>query len=221
MKKLIYIFSFVLATTAIAQNTNSLEFQKLKLKQAKAYADKAVTADVMQTIILLEGPQSTYKDSLAYMYFNARNYVSTFLVCNDILKMRPNNMEILEMKSFSLENMGAIDNAITSYKELFSKSNNNYHAYKIAGLLLALNKFDEAYTTIKKADALPDDNKMTVSFMVNKNYNQNVKLKAAIAYLEGIIALNLKKDAEAKVSFERALQIFPDFVLAKSKLTTL
>ncbi|WP_298287388.1 hypothetical protein [uncultured Lutibacter sp.] len=221
MKQLLYIFSFVLATTAIAQNTTSTELQKQKIKQALAYGDKIIAADAMYSIVAIEGPQSTYKDSLAYLYFNARNFVSCFLVTNDILSYKENNLELLEMKAVSLENMGALDKAKETYASLLTKTNNNFHAYKIAGLELALNKFEEALVSIKKADQLPDDGKLSVTFQVNKNYNQNVSLKAAIAYLEGLTYLNLKKDKEAKASFERAVQLFPEFVLAKSKLTTL
>jgi len=221
MKNLIYIFTFIIATTSIALTSSSLELEKQKLKQAMSYGDKLVAANAMYAIISLEGPQSSYKDSLAYLYFNGRNHVSCFLVTNDILKRNPDNFEFLEMKAISLESMGALDKATEAYEVLLLKSNDNYHAYKIAGLQLAMNKFDDAFASIKKADQLPDNKEMTVSFQVNKNYNQNVDLKAAIAYLEGVIALNLKKDAEAKISFERAVKLFPEFVLAKSKLTTL
>jgi len=221
MKKIVYICAFILTTTAIAQTSNSLTFEKQKLKQALAYGDKLVAASSMFSIISLEGPQSTYKDSLAYLYFNARNYVSCFLVTNDILKNKPNNIELLEMQAVSLESMGALEKASESFKTLLTITNNNYHAYKLAGLQLAMKKFDLAYASVKKANQLPDDGTVEITFQVNKNYNQNVKLKAAIAYLEGIIAQNLDKNNEAKLSFEAAVKIFPDFVLAKSKLETL
>lgn len=221
MKNLLYIFSFVLTATAIAQTTSTLEFEQQKLKQALAYGDKAVAVTTMYNIIAIEGSQSTYKDSLAYLYFDGRNYISCFLVTNDILKNNPDNLELLEMKAISLESMGALDKASETYNELLSKTNSNYHAYKLANLHLSMKKFDEAYATVKKADQLPDAGTVKVTLQVNKNYNQNVDLKVAIAYLEGIIALNLKKNNEAKICFERAVQLFPDFVLAKSKLTTL
>ena len=89
MKNLIYIFTFVLASTAIAQNTTSIAFEKQKLQQAKAYGDESIVANSMYALIALEGPQSSYKDSLAYVYFNKRNYVSCFLVTNDLLKAKP------------------------------------------------------------------------------------------------------------------------------------
>lgn len=221
MKNLIYILTFVITTTAIAQNANSINLEKQKLRQALSYGDTNVAATSMYAIINLEGPQSTYKDSLAYLYFNGRNYSSCFLVTNDILKNKPNNIELLEMQAISLESLGAYGKAVEVYETLLIKTSNNYHAYKVAGLKLALNSFEEAYSSIKKADQLPDDGKVEVTFQVNKNYNQNINLKAAIAYLEGVIAMNLKKNPEAKISFERAVQLFPDFVLAKGKLEAL
>lgn len=221
MKNLVYIFTFIIATSAIAQSANNLEIEKQKLKQALIYNDKDVAASSMYSIIAIEGEQSSFKDSLAYLYFNNNKYVSCFLVTDDILKRKPDNMELLEMQTISLESMGAVAKAIENYKLLLSKSNNNYHAYKLAGLQLSANKLEDAFQSIKKADQLPDDGTFKVTFQVNKTFSQNIDLKAAIAYLEGIIALNLQKNPEAKISFERAIKIFPDFVLAKSKLTTL
>lgn len=221
MKNYIYLFAFIITTSAIAQNISTVELEKQKLKQALSYSDQTVATSAMYNIISLEGPQSTYKDSLAYMYFNSRNYISCFLVADDILKYNPNNLEILEMKAVSLETMGALEKSLESYNLLLSKSNDNYHAYKIAGILLALKKFDEALELAKKADTMSDNGEVTVSFQINKNYNQNVQLKPAIAYLEGLIYLGKEMNKEARISLERAIQLFPDFVLAKSKLSTL
>jgi tetratricopeptide (TPR) repeat protein len=221
MKNLIYIFSFVLATTAISQNTTSIAFEKQKLQQAKAYGDESIVANSMYALIALEGPQSTYKDSLAYIYFSKRNYVSCFLVTNDLLKTKPDNLDLLEMNAVSLETIGALDKAKESYEKLLAKTNDNYHAYKLAGIQFRMNENETAYATIKKAAQLPSDGDLKITFQVNENYSQNVDLKAAIAYLEGVIAISLKKNVEAKASFERAIVIFPDFVLAKSKLEVL
>jgi tetratricopeptide (TPR) repeat protein len=221
MKNILYLFTFILTASVIAQTTNNLDLEKQKLKEALKYGDKTVAANSMFSLIALEGPTSTYRDSLAYLYFNERNFVSCFLVTNDLLKNNPENVDILEMNAISLESIGALEKAIEKYKSLLIKSNNNYHAYKIAGLQFAMNKFDEALVSVKKADQLADKAEVNVNFQVNKNYNQNVPLKPAIAYLQGLIELNLDKKAEAKLSFQRALKLFPEFTLAKSKLLTL
>lgn len=221
MKRIFIIISFLIAAAAVAQTANDVVFEQQKLKQALAYGDKAVAANSMFSIILLEGPKSVYKDSLAYLYFNDRNFISCFLVTNDILKNKPDNLELMEMNAISLESMGATEKALEAYQKLLAKTNNNYHAYKLAGLQFGMKKFEDAYASIKKADKLPDGGTVKITFQVNKNYNQNVDLKASIAYLEGIIAMNLNKNAEAKLSFERAIKLFPEFVLAKSNLEML
>jgi len=221
MKNLIYIFSFVLAATAMAQNNSNTAFELQKLNQAKLYGDENMIVTAMYNIITLEGPQSVYKDSLAQVYFNKRSYVSCFLVANDILKYKPDNLELLELKAISLESMGAVDKAKESYTALLAKSKNNLHAYKLAGLQFRMNENEEAYATIKKAAMLSGSDDLKVTFQVNQNYNQSVDLKAAIAYLEGLIAQSLNKDDQAKLNFEKAIQLFPEFVLAKSKLEIL
>lgn len=221
MKRFFIIISFFMAAVAVAQTASGVAFEQQKMRQALEFGDKTVAANAMYSIILLEGPKSVYKDSLAYLYFNDRNFISCFLVTNDILKNNPGNLDLLEMNAISLESMGATEKAAEAYQNLFTKTNNNYHAYKLAGLQFGMNKNEEAYASIKKADKLPDDGKVKITFQVNKNYNQNVDLKAAIAYLEGIIATNLNKNNEAKISFERAIKLFPEFVLAKTKLDAL
>jgi tetratricopeptide (TPR) repeat protein len=221
MKRIFTIISFVIAAAAVAQTANGVAFEQQKLKQALAFGDKAVAANAMYSIILMEGQKSVYKDSLAYLYFNDRNFISCFLVTNDILKNNPGNLDLMEMNAISLESMGATEKAVEAYQNLFAKTNNNYHAYKLAGLQFGMNKFEDAFASIKKSDKLPDDGSVKITFQVNKNYNQNVDLKAAIAYLEGIIAMNLNKNNEAKLSFERAIKLFPEFVLAKTKLDAL
>jgi tetratricopeptide (TPR) repeat protein len=147
--------------------------------------------------------------------------VSCYLVTNDIIKNKPDNAALLEMQAVSLESMGALEKASETYNTLLKITSNNYHAYKLAGLQYAMKKYDLAYITIKKANELPDDGMLEVNFQVNKNYNQNVSLKAAILYLEGLIAQSLDKGNEAKLCFENAVKLFPDFILAKSKLETL
>jgi len=221
MKNYIYIVAILITTSIVAQTSNNIELQQKKIKLALSYNDKVAAASAMFSIIAMEGEQSTYKDSLAYMYFNDAKYISSFLVTNDILKNKPDNIELLEINAISIENMGALDKAVEVYSNLLSKTKNNYHAYKLASLQVATKKFVDAYKSIKGADLLEDSGTIKVNFQVNKNYNQNVDLKAAIAYLEGIILLNMNKETDAKLSFMRAVNLFPDFVLAKSKLTTL
>jgi len=216
-----YIFGITLLLTVVsiyAQDQQDTSIDKKIMKQALRYADVDIAVNSMYSIIAKEGETSTYKDSLAYLYFTGRKYSSCFMVCNDILSRDSNKQDIMEMQAVSLESLGAIDKAAQSYARLIPKSNNNYHAYKLANLYFAQKKYDEAYKAIQKAQELKDTGEIKVTYAVNKNYNQQVALVAAIANLKGLIEFEQGKNDLAKASFQKAVDLAADFVLAKENL---
>lgn len=221
MKNIFFVFAFFIALSSIAQNSNQVELEKGKLKQALMYGDQSTATIMMYNIIALEGEKSAYKDSLAYLYFNRRSYLSCFLATKDALVNNPNSVELLEMSAFSVESIGALDQAIVSFEKLLSVTNNNYHAYKVAVLYFELDKYEEAYSAIKKADTLADTGEVNITFPINKSYNQPVPLKAAIIYLKGLIEQNLNNNTAAKADLQKALALFPEFILAKDALSNL
>ena len=101
------------------------------------------------------------------------------------------------------------------YEELFALSKNNYHGYNLAKLQLTMKKYEDAYKTVNVVETLNDTGQYKVTFSINQNHTQQVELLAAIPYLKAIIELELDKEAEAKASFQKALKIQPDFVLAQ------
>ena len=52
-----------------------------------------------------------------------------------------------------------------------------------------MKKYEEAYTTIKKVEALNDAGNIKLIF-INQNHTQQVELLAAIPYLKGLIDRN-------------------------------
>lgn len=224
MKKLYsLLFAGMIGFTAMAQsgNAENIKIEKEIIKNAKLVGDPSVATYSMYKLIALEGANSTYKDSLAYIYFSARKYGSCFLMANEVLKRDPKNQPILELKAISLESLGAVDKAMEAYQELFGLSNNNYHGYNLAKLQLTMKKNTEAYATINKVEGLNDSGNYKVTFNINQNHTQQVELLAAIPYLKGLIEEDLEKTAEAKLSYTKALKVQPDFVLAKEKLDLL
>jgi len=214
----ITLSAFLAVATFYAQNTADITLDKVVLKQALRYADMDVAKKSMYDIIAKEGNNSTYKDSLAYLYFNDRKFASCFMVCTDILSKDATKQDVMEMQAISLENMGAIDKAAQAYAKLTVTSGNNYHAYKLANLYFAAKKYDEAYKAVEKALELKDTGEIKVSYAVNKNYQQQVVLLAAISNLKGLIEFEQDKMDLAKASFEKAVQLQDDFVLAKENL---
>ncbi|MCB0743982.1 MAG: hypothetical protein KDC67_08770, partial [Ignavibacteriae bacterium] len=159
--------------------------------------------------------------SLAYLYFNSRKYSSCFMVCSDILTKDSNKQDILEMQAISLENLMALEKAAQVYAKLVTKSNNNYHAYKLANIYYVLKNYDQALMAIKKAEELKDTGEVKISYAINKNYSQQVALTSAIAFTRGLIEAAQEKNDAAIASFQKAVNIQSDFALAKDNLEAL
>jgi hypothetical protein len=63
--------------------------------------------------------------------------------------------------------------------------------------------------------------KQNVSIRNGNGSSQNVPMKAAALNVKGIVASDLNQDANAKDFFNQAIQLFPDFALAKGNLAAL
>ena len=219
MKHYIFALTLIISiSTIVAQNSEDIELDKQIMRQALAYGDNNIAASSIYRIIAKEGVTSKYKDSLAYLYFGSRKYSSCFMVCTDILSKDGTKEDILEMQAVSLESLGVLDKAAQSYARLVSKSNKNYHAYKLANLYYSLKKNKEALNAIAKAESLKDDGKIKITTPINKNLNQQVSLKSAIANLKGLIHFEMDDLTAAKASFQQAVTLDPEFKLAKENL---
>lgn len=210
-----------MSVSAQTSKEEAIAIEKKIIAKAKRIGDPAVASYSMYKLIALEGENSTYKDSLTFMYYSARKYGSCFMMASEVLKRDPKNQAMMELTASSLESLGALDKAMETYNELFVLTNNNYHGYNLSKLQLSMNKFEEAYATIKKVEPLNDTGKVQVNFSINQTHTQQIELIAAIPYLKGLIEEELKKNDEAKLSYQKALKIQPEFVLAKEKLDKL
>ena len=223
--KILYIVLVLgmMSVTVAAQSSKeeAIALEKKIIAKAKRIGDPGVASYSMYKLIALEGENSTYKDSLTYMYYSAGKYGSCFMMAGVVLVRDTKNKDILELRGSSLESLGALDKAMEVYAELFEITNNNYHGYNLSKLQLSMKKFEDAYATIKKVEVLNDSGKIFVTFSINQSHTQQIELLAAIPYLKGLIEEELNKNDEAKLSYQKAIKIQPEFVLAKEKLDKL
>lgn len=219
----IYFWLVCLVTASVfgQVNNESIAFEKKVLEKAKLYNDISMSRGSMLRLVLLEGENSTYKDSLAFLYFSERAYPSSFIISQEVLKRDPNNVKMMEVQAFSLESIGAYDKATESFKKLFTATNNNYYGFSLANLQYVMKDYAGSFATLLQVEKLNDTGNYKVSYAINQTHNQQVELIAAIQYLKGLCAVQLKQNPVAKLSFEKALTNQPDFVLAKEALANL
>lgn len=198
-----------------------MDNHKSIVNQALSYGDLQTAISSMHHILALEGPESTYKDSLTYAYFRIGKFDSSELLSKQLLQKKPNDVGLLEINAISLSRLNANKEAINSFEKLFLSTKNMSHGYQLATLQYSIKRLAEAQATITKTlqcEALED---AYIQFPAGDNQVQKVPLKAAAFNLFGIIAFESKNNTVASQAFDEALNILPEFVVAKENKAAL
>lgn len=219
MNKIILILSLLATVNSQAQKTKSqdisLENSKNIYKNALKYNDASTAINSLHSIIVKEGYESNYKDSLAILYFKSNNFISSHLLAKEVLEKKPKNLQLLEIEALSLKQLGATKEAIVAFENLFINSKNKYHGYQLALLQYSLKRLVEAKATIIQTIACEDIKDFELQFQIDEKQSQKIPFNSAVYNLQGIVAYELKEMEIASQAFIRALQLSPEFELAK------
>ncbi|MEN9304576.1 MAG: hypothetical protein RL264_3005 [Bacteroidota bacterium] len=225
MKKIVLSIGILaLATAATAQKkgkTTASEAEKVSnpstliYSNAMKYGDASTAIMATHQLIAEQGENSTYKDSLAMLYFNSNQTLSCHLLCKELLTKRNTDTTLLVLNAASLKNLGANKEAIAAYESLFALTKNRYHAYELAQLQYGIARLAESLVSINQALNNTAELEGKITFAVDKEKTQQVPLNAALYNLKGMVAYELKDEKSAVEAFDEALKIMPDFEAAK------
>ncbi len=231
MKKIVVVAFLLVSTLAFGQKKkqatpSQLETYKKVYTMALRNGDASVALNSLYFIVAVEGNKSQYKDSLAFLYFDMGSFIQCERVASEIVRDNPDSIEnkqkltMLEIMALSQASLGKTKEAISSFERLLSKTNEMYHAYRLAELQFAYKRIGEAFESISKAEKLSNSMQAPVRIDMGNKQIQEVKLEAAIQNLKGYILLQEypERKAEAITAFSKALEIQPDFILAKNNL---
>jgi len=186
-------------------------------EQASNYSDFIVAREALYNMLALRPERTGLKDTLTYLYYNSGNHVQVILLGREILQAKPDKADILELVAVSQQNLGLLKDALESFEKLFSITKDVYHQYNIASLQYMLKRYGECSENLNSIIASTDTTgEVTISD--NNGTSQKVPLKAAAFNMRGVIALEINQSDVAKQNFQKALELFPDFALAKSNL---
>jgi tetratricopeptide (TPR) repeat protein len=206
------------ATAATTNGGNSqFEFYRGIYHTALKYNDLLQATDAVYQIMAVAPEQPNWKDTLDFLYYNTGRFEQALRVGDEILATKDTAQSILEIVAISEQNLGMDKEALDTYEKLYKLSHSIYHQYKIATLQYALKRFGECAQNIQEI-LQSKDNTQKIAITDNNRQQQNVSLKAAVLNMNGVIALELNQNTQAKQSFEEALKSDPDFALAKANL---
>lgn len=183
------------------------------------FGDYQVAKQSLYAMIAIKPEATALKDTLALLYINMGQVAQALLVSKEILEKSPDNINIIEVKAVSEQNLGLSKDALATYESLYGKTKNVYHLYQIATLQYELKRMAECNQSIDLILATPEIEKKELNVSTGqRNQQQKVDLKSAVLNIKGVLAMELKENAIAKTLFEQALKSAPDFVLAKNNL---
>jgi tetratricopeptide (TPR) repeat protein len=234
MRNIVLITFLLVSTFAFGQKKKNKQTKKATQVETykKVYAmalengDATVALNSLYFIIAEEGNNSPYKDSLAFLYFDMGSFTQCEKVAGEIVRdnaaaiEKKERLTMLEILALSQASLGKTKEAIGSFERLLSKTNEMYHAYRLAELQFNYKRIGEAFQSITLAETLTNSMQAPVRIDMGNNQIQEVKLEAAIQNLKGYIILQEypERKAEAITAFAKALEIQPGFLLAKNNL---
>jgi tetratricopeptide (TPR) repeat protein len=228
MNKTILLFLLILSTGGsllFAQSgaTDAFEIQNRIFKASLKNRDLQTATIAIYNMQALKPERTDLNDSLAWLYYNDGKYISAYFVANAIVTADPKRDDMLDIVADCKLNLGEIKGSLADYEKLYGNGKQVFYLYRIAQLQLKLARTGECLASLDQILASQDADKQKVSIPIDNGRAENgVPMKAAAYFMKAICAANqLNQMDVAKENLNKALQIYPDFVLAKSNLEAL
>jgi tetratricopeptide (TPR) repeat protein len=204
------------------KSASSASNQNLQKLYKTSYDLKDIpTAITAVQLILTHDSTNALRDSLPSMYLAMQNIDACLATTEDALKRHPQNEEYTKYKMLCLEQMGNADELFTLAKSLYNKTGKAEYIYKIASVQLVSGKFDEASKTINEMMEKYKNTKDSVDIFIDQSQSQRVPIIAACWNMKGYLYIQTQKYQQAGEAYQKAIQTFPDFVMARRNLQQL
>src|SRR5690554_7623129 len=208
-------------SAAADSNKQRNEADQKIYQMALRYNDPAIAKARLYDLIERNPDNPRYRELLGNIYFEMDQYSSAALVALDLLQMNDKSIPALEIAAYSLEQLGALDRALPHFESLHLLSGDLFSLYKTAYLQFSLKKLDEALNSVNMLIKNKKSTEVKLAFPKKDNTNQEVTMQVAAYNLKGLIYKEQGNTEEAKLAFDEALKVSPEFEMAKENLATL
>jgi tetratricopeptide (TPR) repeat protein len=217
MKKLTTLTLLAFACVTFVNAQDAFEVQSRVYKAALKNYDVQAATIALYNMQAIKPERTDLNDSLAYLYFSGERYAQAYIIGEEILKTNPKNSGILEVVAVSKQNLGLIKESLADYEKLYAAEKSVYYLYQTATLQYQLKRYGECIASLDQILASAEADKQQVTIRLQQG-SQEVPMKAAAYNVKGICALELNQEEAAKQNFTKAIELFPDFALAKGNL---
>jgi tetratricopeptide (TPR) repeat protein len=219
MKKILPVIAgLLMLTTAGAQDAEGLKKHYLRTyDNAIKYNDLSVAIHALHGYMALDSGL-TYKDTLSILYFNAKSYLSSLILAEEVYKNQATNLNAMARAAECYDELGDPKTAVGLYEQVVPKTKNPYHIYKLAVGQYQLKRNLECEASARAVLADTSSKKIGVLFTSVDGGQQAVPVHAAASNLMGVMKMEAKNYTGAKADFQQALAVFPNFTGARQNL---
>lgn len=187
---------------------------------AKGIRDYQSAAEALIRFIVLHPKATHYQDSLVALYFHSANFTSCTLLGKRLLDQNPKNLLALEYLALSYSVLGMHKEALDYYERLQRETKSSYHLYQVAALQYQMERFGECRSSLKSLLLLPEA-KTELIEINGQSAQYQVPLAAAVHNLMGNLEQKCGNKKAAKSHFDQALELAPDFEMARNNRAAL
>lgn len=190
-------------------------------KLAMEAGDFSAAKHALYNLVTLEPSNVNYKDSLTRIYFILNGWRSCIHFGEEVLKFYPDRTQIQDMVAVSYLKSGKYQEALERYKGLYQKTGDGFYAYQQVNALFDLGRFEEVASNVKLLLENADKFKEVNIEIETGSSMQLVPMLSALYNVKGVVQAELKDLDGAKVSFQKALELFPAFIVAGQNLESM
>ena len=190
-------------------------------KHARSTGDLTTAAVALNEMLLNDTTYSDWYDTLAVLYYNIGNYQPATWYADKVLEKKPKDLRMLELSAMSEQQLGRPEKVLKAYRDLFNVTNDFQYLYQSAAVEFSMGNVDNCKLLVDSILRSPSIDKDSIEIQIESDYSQQVPLRAAVYNLQAFLKARDGNMMGAKNDFERALRIYPDFILAKRNLQDL
>lgn len=221
MRKVLLLAFFGGILLSSCDNTSKLIEHEWKVYNAAVEVGDLTTAiGSLNSIVAEEKYNADALDTLAILYLNSGADAAAVKIAKRALNVRESD-EIVRVLAKGNKNLKKFEDALPYYSKLLEKQPESLELlYELAFVNINLNKGNEAVPYIQKIIAHPNSSSAVMSEYY-QNASQLVPYRAVAFNLLGFLQTKAQQKEQAVKSYQTALSIFPNYVLAKNNLSLL
>ena len=218
MKKVLFIYFLIFISFNSFTQESEFEIQKKIYSKSKIYNDPTVSITALYKMISLQPENLNLLDTLLREYIGVSRWPSAYMVSREILSNNPENLFALEVSCIALQNLGLKQESLNEYESLYLKTDRDDVLYTISFLQYELKNYNESINNLNILLEKNSIDSIKVNVNMNGNMTQQIAMKSQLHYLKGIIYEEKNDNENAKIQFNKAINLSPDFESAIKKL---